>query len=229
MTGIRRALIMAAGRGMRMMPLTEVIPKPMAPFGGSTLIANGIERLRRHLSEVHITVGYKGALLASHVIEHDVSSVINTEGKGNSWWIYNSLLAHVDEPVLVLTCDNVVEVDFDLLEADYANLADPACMVVPVRPVPGLDGDYILHQDNVVTRLSREEPSEMYCSGMQVLNPAAVNRLTSPTESFYEVWGQLIVQSALACSSIYPRTWLAIDTLQQLSRASEEYSPSAKS
>ena len=70
MTKITRAVILAAGRGMRMKPLTDVIPKPMAPFAGSTLIAKGIERLRRHLDEVHITVGYKGAMLASHVIEH---------------------------------------------------------------------------------------------------------------------------------------------------------------
>ncbi len=218
---------MAAGRGLRMMPLTDVIPKPMAPFAGSTLIAKGIERLQRHLSEVHITVGYKGALLASHVIEHNVSSVINTEGKGNSWWIYNSLLAHVDEPILVLTCDNVVEVDFDLLEADYAQLNEPPCMVVPVNPVPGLEGDYIFHEENYVTRLGRDEPSDIYCSGMQVLNPAAVNRKTRKTESFYEVWQQLIDERSLACSRVYPRTWLAIDTLQQLSQAAEHHASAA--
>lgn len=223
MSRIRRALVMAAGRGLRMKPLTDVIPKPMAPIGGSTLIAKGIERLRTHLSEVHITVGYKGAMLAGHVIEHNVSSVINTEGKGNSWWIYHSLLSACDEPVLVLTCDNVVELDFALLEEDYAALADPPCMVVPVRPVAGLDGDYIFQENNRVTRLSRTDVSDVYCSGMQVLNPAAIVRGTRPTESFYEVWEQLIATGQLACSSVYPQTWLAIDTLQQLSAASARF------
>jgi len=42
---IRHAIIMAAGRGMRMTPLTDAIPKPMAPYDGTTLIARGIKRL----------------------------------------------------------------------------------------------------------------------------------------------------------------------------------------
>ena len=61
---INHALIMAAGRGQRMMPLTAVMPKAMVPYKGSTLIAQGIEQIRKHIEHVHITVGYKGAQLA---------------------------------------------------------------------------------------------------------------------------------------------------------------------
>ena len=43
------SLIMAAGRGIRMMPLTGVIPKAMAPYRGSTIISDGIEKLSRHI------------------------------------------------------------------------------------------------------------------------------------------------------------------------------------
>ena len=89
---INHAVVMAAGRGMRMRPLTDSIPKAMAPIGQSTLIANGINKLKNSIENVHITVGYKGAMLSKHVIEKDVSSVINTESKGNAWWVYNSLL-----------------------------------------------------------------------------------------------------------------------------------------
>lgn len=64
MTSIRHAVIMAAGRGLRMMPLTEAIPKPMAPYNGATLIARGIERLADRFEHIHVTVGYKGAMLA---------------------------------------------------------------------------------------------------------------------------------------------------------------------
>ena len=72
------AIIMAAGRGLRMRPLTDRIPKALAPVNESTLIGGRIESLRSSFKNVYITVGYKGSMLASYVIEKEVSSVFNT-------------------------------------------------------------------------------------------------------------------------------------------------------
>lgn len=207
---------MAAGRGLRMSPLTDAIPKPMAPLNGSTLIAKGIDLLIERLEKIHVTVGYKGAMLAQHVIEKGACSVFNTEGKANCWWIYNTLLRHLDQPIYVLTCDNVVDLDFDLIEADYEKLNRPACMLVPVKPVEGLDGDFIFHESGFVTELSRTEPTEIYCSGIQILNPKKINELTTEGESFYAVWQQLIEKRQLMISSVYPKRWFAVDTIEQL-------------
>lgn len=207
---------MAAGRGMRMMPLTTNIPKPMAFFKDSTLIAHAISRIHNYIANIHITVGYKGADLARHVIEHDVSSVFNTEGKGNAWWIFNTLMKNLDEPVLVLTCDNVVELNLDLIDENYLSFHSPACMVVPVKPIEGLDGDFIFHNNNCVTELTRHQPSDIYCSGIQVLNPCRINKLCSPGDDFYSVWKQLIEQKQLYTSNVYPDKWYAVDTPEQL-------------
>jgi len=207
---------MAAGRGQRMMPITELMPKPMAPFKGSTLIAQGIDRIREHVEHVHVTIGYKKAMLAQHVIEHGASSVFNTEGRSNSWWLYNTFLKSLDEPLYVLTCDNIVELDFSLLESHYFAQNQPPCMLVPVRPVEGLEGDYIFHENNLVRELSRSKPSDIYCSGIQILNPHAINRFTSDGGDFYSVWAQLIAQSRLVVSEVYPKTWISVDTVAQL-------------
>ena len=212
----RHALIMAAGRGQRMMPLTKDTPKAMMVHDGSTLIANGIEKLKGFIDNIHITVGYKGATLAKHVIEHNVRTIFNTDGKGNAWWIFNTLLKNVDEPVLVLTCDNVVELDADQLMNDYLEKQNPACMVIPVKPINGLEGDYIFHKDGIVYELNRNRPSEFYCSGIQIMNPAKINTLISPTEDFYNVWNDLIKLKELSCSSVYPKNWFTVDTIAQL-------------
>jgi NDP-sugar pyrophosphorylase family protein len=216
MPSIQHAVIMAAGRGLRMMPLTDTIPKPMAPYNGSTLIARGISRLADRINHIHVTVGYKGAMLAQHVIEHGACSVFNTDGQSNCWWIYHTLLRSLDEPVYVLTCDNVVDLDFQLLEENYHALNEPACMLVPVRPIPGLDGDYVFHQDHVVTEISRLKRAEIYCSGIQILNPRRLNMITRDAENFYDVWQQLIVRQQLMVSSVYPKKWFAVDTVEQL-------------
>jgi len=215
------ALIMAAGRGVRMLPLTENMPKAMAPFGGSTLIAQGIDTLRPYVGQVHVTVGHHGAMLAEHVIQQGARTVINTHGHGNSWWLYNSFLSLLASPLLVLTCDNVVELDFELLRAEYERVGEPACMIVPVMPVDGVEGDYIVHDvDDVVTRITRDTVTDLYCSGIQVLNPRTVVALTEETEDFGSVWEQLLAHGAMRMSRVYPQSWYSVDTLDQLATLS---------
>ena len=213
---IRHAVIMASGRGQRMMPATEELPKAMMPYLQSTLIANGIDCIRPHIDNIHVTVGYKGALLAKHAIEHNVSSVHNTEGRSNSWWIHNTLLRQLDEPVFVLTCDNVTDLNFSMLADDYFALGQPACLLVGVKPVPGLEGDFIFHEERVVTRLSRTDPAETYCSGIQVLNPARITQRCSGEGDFLTVWDELIADRQLYMSSVRPQKWFSVDTPEQL-------------
>ena len=209
---------MAAGRGARLMPLTDIVPKAMVPYAGSTLIAIGIDKIRAHIPNIYITVGYKGAMLASHVIEHNVTAIFNTEGHDNAWWIFNTLMKHLNEPIFVLTCDNVTDLDFEMLSNEYFSFDSPACMVVPVKPVEGLEGDYIFHDNNVVKKLSRTEPADSYCSGIQVLNPYKINQLMEPVENFYDLWSRLIEQQQLYSSRSFPSKWFVVDTVEQLQR-----------
>lgn len=171
MNNNNHVLIMAAGRDKRMMPITEMIPKPMVPYRGRTLIADGIENTRRYFKNIHVTVGYKGAILAKYVVGLGVSSVFDTSGKEKAWWLYNTMMKHLDEPLVVLTCDNIVELEYGDLIEEYKRFNRPACMVVPAKPVPGLEGDYIFHENNVVTKFDRHKSSDYNCSGIEIVNP----------------------------------------------------------
>ncbi len=204
-----------------MAPLTDALPKPMAPYRGLTLIVDGILRLSHMLDFIHITVGYKGAQLAQHVIQHDVATVFNTEGHANSWWLHHTLIRFLDEPIYVLTCDNIVDLDWERLEKDYEASGSPAGMLVPVQPVPGLEGDFIVHDGPIVTAVGRELDSDIYCSGIQILNPKKVSSMTEDRGSFYDIWDQLIEREELHVSEVYPDTWIAIDTFEQLKEANE--------
>ncbi len=207
------------------MPLTATMPKAMAPYLSSTLIAHGIARVREHIEHVHVTVGYKGAMLAHHLVEQRVDTIFNTEGEANSWWLHHTLMRELDEPIFVLTADNVTDLDFRRLEQDYSDAGDPADMLVPVRPIAGLTGDYIRHDRGCVTGLSRTDPTDIYCSGIQVLNPARVSALTAPGDDFYAIWRQLIEQRQLWVSSVYPKRWLTVDTVEDLARLGEIEGP----
>lgn len=218
---INHALIMAAGKGTRLMPLTASLPKAMISVNGTTLIGHSIRQLKNKIPQISITVGYKGAALAQHAIEQGVSAIFNTDKRGNAWWIFNTAMKYINEPVLVLTCDNIVELDIDFIDQHYVALNSPPCMVVPVNPVPGIEGDFIVSTNNIVQTLNRNLPTNIYCSGIQVINPFSIAQLIEESTDFYDVWGKLISLKKMYNSSVYPNKWHTINTLEQLSLSSD--------
>jgi NDP-sugar pyrophosphorylase family protein len=222
---MNHALIMAAGRGTRMRPLTDIIPKPMAQVGNRTLLEIGINNIKRNFQFIHITVGYKGSVLASHAIDCNVNSIINTNGKDSCWWIFNSILKNLNEPVLVLTCDNLFAIDFDGIKNEYYAHNNPACMIVPTNKIDGFEGDFInIDNNNNVRSINRTIKSHLICSGIQIINPFKISQICSLSENFYEIWSILINSNELKISNTRPKHWVAIDTIEQLQSYSNQNS-----
>ena len=220
---INHAIILAAGRGIRLMPLTKKIPKAMIKIKNQTLILNGIKKVQKYISNIHITVGYKGSMIAKHVIRNNVRSVINTNKKGNAWWVFNFPFNMINEPVAVLTCDNITNINFKLIEKDYIKKKNPHCLLVPVKPVKNLEGDFIHRKKNIVTKLSRKDKSDIYCSGIQILNPYKINKTVKKTEDFNMLWKRLIRKKKLLVSNVIPDHWFTIDNIKQLKIYNKKY------
>lgn len=212
------AIILAAGKGLRMRPLTIKTPKALALFNGKTLVESVIKKIKKKVKNIHITVGYKGTLVASHVISSGVQTVFNTNKKGNAWWIYNTFLKNINEPLLVLTCDNVIDLDISYLKKQIKLYKKAACILVAVKPDLRFAGDYLFSKKNRVLKIKRNTKSSFCASGIQILNPYLINKFTKKTEDFTNVWMQLINKKKLYHTNIYQKKWLAIDTVKQLKK-----------
>lgn len=213
---IKNLVVMAAGRSVRMWPLTEYVPKAMALADGKTLLQTTVEKYRNYDMNIHLTVGYKSDVLSPYALGLGVDTLVNTTGQGNSWWIYNTVLSKFDEPVIVLTCDSLMDVDIKKLETDYKRFGEPACMLLPVRPKEGFDGDYIHQEQGRITAMNRKEKTNIYGSGCQVLNPKKIISITKPAGDFLDVWAQLMTKKQLFCASFTAENWFTFDSVEQL-------------
>ena len=67
MTAIRRAMVLAAGRGERMRPLTDRLPKPLIAVAGRSLLDRALDRLEDHgIEEVVVNAHYLAPALETH-------------------------------------------------------------------------------------------------------------------------------------------------------------------
>ena len=113
----------------------------------------------------------------------------------------------------VLTCDNVTNIDFKKIEKDYYKKGQPICMIIPTKPIKGLAGDYIFRKKNIIQGLSRKVKSDIYCTGIQVLNPKKINDKIKSTDDFNILWKRLIKIKQLYVSDVMPKKWYTVDNV----------------
>lgn len=205
---------MAAGFGVRMLPITNYIPKPLISINGTKLIENTIFELRG-IKYTYITYGYKSKLLVNELCDN-VQGFINTTNKNNGWWLFNSFFKEIYEPIIVTTSDIIYEIDFNEVYEDYINQGKPACMIIPYETDKILDSDTIKVDNNIVTTINREKNSNLYASGIQILNPKMINHLINETDDFYKIWEELIKSKQLYCSNIKLSKWKSYDSIEDI-------------
>jgi N-acetyl-alpha-D-muramate 1-phosphate uridylyltransferase len=165
-----KAMILAAGRGERMRPLTDVTPKPLLKVGGKPLIVWHIERLAK--------AGVK-EIVINHA--HLGEQIENALGDGSQWdvciqyspeqialetagGIANALPLLGEEPFLVVNGDVFTDID-------YANLtlqaAKHAHLVMVDNPTQHPNGDFALIDGQVRV----EGGSKLTFSGVGVYSP----------------------------------------------------------
>ena len=199
------------------MPLTQYVPKAMVEINGVSLISGLIRQLRPTVGNVSITVGYKGNELAKHVIEENVSAVYNTNNQGDCWWIFNTPMRFINEPVIVFVCDIIIDLDLNFIYNSYLSQRSPACMLIPI-PVPeNAGGHYIIGEGGFVQSFSRDCISDKLASGIFVVNPGRINQLLKNDEDTTDkLWNSLAGLKELRYSSNYQRRWGTVNTVEQL-------------
>lgn len=118
-----KAVILAAGKGRRMAPLTEDTPKPLLPVAGKPLIRHNIDVLEPLVEEIIVVAGYKKERFEEYFRDSDVRIVEQEEALGTADAALQAE-EYIDDRAVILNGDDIyVDSLEDFLENDIGILA----------------------------------------------------------------------------------------------------------
>ena len=209
-----KAMILAAGRGERLRPLTDRTPKPMLPVRGRPLLEHQLEWLAAaEIREVVINLHHLGHKIESHLgsgesfgvtIQYSHESEVLETGGG----IVNALPLLGSEPFLILNGD--VFTDFPL--EDLQGLpawADFHLLVTP-KPVFRDQGDFEVAEGRITARGDRY----VYC-GIALMRPGLFANIPAAQFSLRDLFFKAIDAGRIS-AQIWPGYWIDIGNQAQL-------------
>lgn len=170
---VATAMILAAGRGERMRPLTDRLPKPLLPVAGKPLVAWTIERLvRAGITDLVINHAHLGHLIEQVLGDGaalGASIRYSAEGEGRALetggGIFHALPLLGGRPFLVVNGDIWHDIDFAAVQLADGDLAH---LVMVDNPPQHPHGDFHLAGD----RLVADGVPKLTFSGVGVYDPA---------------------------------------------------------
>ncbi len=231
-----KAMILAAGRGERMRPLTDHLPKPLLLVAGKPLIVHHIERLAAAgIVDIVINIAYLGDKIRQSlgdgsqwrvsIVYSEESEPLETAGA-----LLHALPLLGDDPFLLVNGDVWTDINFATLSRrpldDYL-----AGLVLVNNPGHNETGDFCLQQDGFEQHTVPQNDSSMFSvvtaknassktytfSGVAIIHPALIRSYSNKRSVFplKEVFDEFIAQEKLG-GLVYDGQWCDVGTPQRL-------------
>ena len=211
-----KAMILAAGRGERLRPITDTCPKPLVKVGDKSLIEWHLEKLKKAgVTDILINSAYLSSMIVSYLgdghkfgvnITHSVEGDSGLETAGG---IINALPFFEGEEFLVVNGDTFID-------GDYKQFLTPLKAGVQARlylvnnPEHNLKGDFSLDENGLCSR----GPGYTF-SGIAVYSCKAFEHREikkEPLLPYFEKWSQ----EKILTGALLEGKWFDVGTIQRL-------------
>jgi NDP-mannose synthase len=166
-----RVIILAGGKGVRLAPVTEVIPKPLVPVGGMPILEVVIRQLRSQgFRRITLAVGYMADLIKAYFqdgskwgVKIDYSLEVEPLGTAGPL----NLIQGLDETFLVMNADLMTNLDFNAL-VNYHRIMGSLATVSSYQKQVKIDLGVIVKNGEGRIKDYIEKPTKKYLVSMGI-------------------------------------------------------------
>ena len=215
-----KAMILAAGRGERMRPLTDSVPKPLLEVGGKPLIAYTIELLKAGgIDEIVVNYAHLGQQIVDYLgdgKDFGVSIRYSDETGGaleTGGGIFKALGQLDDHPFLVINSDVWTDFPIERLPRDLPGLAH---LVMVDNPTHHMKGDFCLDQSMV----NLNQGTKLTFSGIGVYSPRLFAGSRGGSFPLAPILRDAIIRKQVT-GEYYQGNWIDVGTPERLQALNE--------
>lgn len=183
-------VIMAGGKGTRLKPLTNIIPKPLIPIGNKTILEEILDQFESiGCTKFHMSVNYKYDMIEFYLkqLEHqyDISFFREEKPLGTIGSV-SLLKGKITTPFFVSNCDILIDQDYrDVYEYHRENHNDLTIVTV-VKSYEIPYGVVETGKNGLMTELiEKPETTYMINTGVYILQPELIDEI--PTGEYYHI------------------------------------------
>lgn len=224
-----RTIILAGGKGVRLAPLTEVIPKPLVPLGGKPILEVVIRQLRHHgLTRITLAVGYMADLICAYFgdgakfgVRIDYS--YETDPLGTAGPL--ALIPNLDDTFIVMNADVLTDLNFQEL-VKYHKTNNALATVSAYERQVTIDLGVIIKDGGCRIKDYVEKPtiSHLVSMGVYVFEPQVLEFINGRDYlDFPDLVKHLLHAGQIVNYYPFDGYWLDIGRHEDYARASEEF------
>lgn len=214
-----KAMILAAGLGSRMQPITKKIPKPLIDVGGISLIERSINQLIAFgVNEFVINVSYLGDQIKEALQSMDsISKIIFIDEPfpyGTGGALVNAREFLGSDPFILSTADIIFDLSFRQLPPSVETVH----LVAVKNPEHNQGGDFSIKENFV---LIKDEMNDFTYSGVSVINPNILDAHLS-REYPFDLWNTVLkplIAKSMITAHFDDSLWIDVGTVDRLKLA----------
>ncbi|MFH1456357.1 MAG: sugar phosphate nucleotidyltransferase [archaeon] len=228
---VKKALILAGGKGTRMKPITEELPKVMVPLAGKPILQHTINHLKKYgITEIILAVGYKAEKVKEYFKDGSEFGV-------NIKYIEEKVPLGTSGPLQLakeyltetFVCCNADEIkDIDVVDMYMFHKKNKATATIALTTVDdtskfgvaNLQGDKIIE---FVEKPKHNPPSKLINSGFYIFEPEVLNYVPSegPSMIEYDVFPKIAAEKKLYGYS-FIGYWQELGTMESYAKAIDD-------
>jgi dTDP-glucose pyrophosphorylase len=183
-------VIMAGGKGTRLKPITNVIPKPLVPVGDKTILEVIMDQFESiGCRKFYMSVNYKADMMKYYLSQlphqYDIEFFMEDKPLGTIGSV-SLLKGKISTPFFVSNCDSINEQDYRDVYDYHINNQNNMTIVTMVKSLKIPYGVIETGKDGLMTAL-KEKPEQTFMvnTGVYILNPECINEI--PEGEFFHI------------------------------------------